>query len=99
MQGIAGSADEHRCSNFLHGSQALEGIHSASRDGERAKSLGSFVGRPEADEGTKAKGEKNNIIGTDTCRSIDAGPTIRPPIPTFLGIEDFQGAAGGAGGL
>src|SRR6266581_4866527 len=99
MQRVARGAYQHGRTDLLHGSEALQGIHAATRDSERANAFGSFISRPEADKRAKTKGQKDDIVTIDACCLIDSCPAIRPPVPTFMGIQDLQGSPRGSRGL
>src|SRR6266571_1354552 len=99
MQGIARCAHQHSCINFLNCSQTLQAIHSPARNGERTEALGPLIGRPETNKRAKTKGQKDDISTSNTCCLIDAHPTICPPVPAFLRVQDLQRSSGGSRGL
>src|SRR5215470_16276501 len=93
MQRVAWCAYQNGRSNFLHSPQALHGIHPPARNSECPKALGPFIGRPETNKWTKAKGQKDDIV-TGYARSlVDTCPAIGPPIPAFLRIQYLHGSS------
>src|SRR2546430_15028679 len=96
MQSVAGRAFQHGRLNFLYYFQTLQAIHTATRNGEGAKAFGSLIGRPETNKRAKTKGQKDDIITSNTCCLVDTCPTICPPVPAFQRIQDLQRSSGGS---
>src|SRR5438876_11003270 len=96
MQGIARCAHQHSCINFLNCSQTLQAIHPPARNGESTEAFGSLIGRPETNKRAKTKGQKDDIITSNTCCLVDAHPTFCPPVPAFLRIKNLQRSSSGS---
>src|SRR5579884_1929735 len=70
-QGIAGSTDQHGRAKIQDGVQTLQRIQAATGDGERTQAFRAFMSAPEADKGSKAKGQEDDIVPTDICCPVD----------------------------
>src|SRR6266536_3439775 len=72
MQGITRCAHQHSRIDFLYCSQTLQAIHATTRNGESTEAFGSLIGRPETNKRAKTKGQKDDIITSNTWSATNS---------------------------
>src|SRR5262249_52685205 len=99
MEGIGWRADQYRDLLAKYRLEALRRALPTARHHQRANTFCPAAGRPETENRTEGKGEKDHICRGHPRRMVDGCPALGPPVPALLSIQHLQWLARRARGL